>query len=168
VDLPLHRDPASAPSAKNHSKDDPELAACTIRRLTQCEAVRIVGAADLTAKRRGKIALQWMPVEPGRIGVLHQTRRFSNSAGDPDTHRAALPNSALNFRNEVPDCSDSQLIIPARAVDPDAFEFSPIAIKRNRFRLGSAQVDSDAQLSPPPGAKPGANGLYSLGTAMVF
>ena len=118
--------PAADHDAAAHSgtEDDAEDGAAAggraVDRLGQRKAIGVVGEAHRAAERGLDIAAERPAVEPGRIGVLHQSGSGDDRAGNADADRSGRADLALQRGDQPGNRRDRAVIIADRRGDSTA------------------------------------------------
>ena len=133
---------------EDHAEHDRRAARGAIARFRQREAVRVVGHRDRAREARFKVVLDGHAVQADRVRAAQQPRRGRQRTRRRHAYvRFTLRDVARRFRfaHEPGDEAEDRVVIVDRRRLAPSHERAPVGGERNDLRLGSAEVDPDAQ-----------------------
>src|SRR4029077_8502591 len=89
-------DAAADARAGDDSENDVAPGRSAIGRFRERETVGIVGDADISSERCGKVFVQGMADQPRRVRVLHEAGDGRDRSGNRDANTSAFVQFALN------------------------------------------------------------------------
>ena len=136
-------DPTPDARAEDDAEYDVRADARTVGGLGDGEAVRVVHEPDRAVESRLEIASQRPAVEPDGVGVLHKPRVGHERARDADAHGPDRAGGAVELPHQSRNSVEQRRVIPWRG-HASSRDLVTRGRQRDRFDLGSADVDADA------------------------
>ena len=137
-------DSASDTRADDDAEHDVRACRRAIGRLGECEAIGVVHDANFTVQMFLEIARQRLSVEPHRIGILYESGVGNDDPRNPDTNGSHATDFLLDVGDERRDRHE-RFLIARRRRDALPNELFSVSVHRERFDLGAAEIDADAE-----------------------
>lgn len=147
VDTAIHGDSAAASGSENHCENQMFSGAGAVGGFGDGEAVGVVGATNFSVQGFAEVAVKRFSNHPGGIGIFYGMGDSRNGTGNADADGAAAAQFAFNLLDALFDGADGGIVIAARGGHPVTMQLSSIAFERDKFNLGSPEVDSDANFA---------------------
>jgi len=150
MQLPVEHHAAANTGTHDYTENHSKIFSCAIECFTQRKTVGVIGNAQRALQQHLQIFPQRLPVQTGRIGILHTACDRRNGARRADTHGALCPRFGFKISHQLRNIAQNGSIA-RRLSRCHAFsqQLGAVMIQHHAFYFASTQINTDTHAFIP-------------------
>src|SRR6266436_1018681 len=144
VQTAIDGDSPAAASAQYDCENDVLARAGAVSCFRNRQAVGVIRASHFARHRATKVFVERLAVQPGGIGVLHQTSPRRNGPGDSHAHGGAPSKFLLDSFDGFCYGAHRSFIVETRRGYAVAVQFLAVALQGHEFNLRAAEIHANS------------------------
>src|SRR6267154_1784563 len=112
----------------------------SVGRFGNCQTIGVIRASYFARHRPAQVLVKRLPIQPRRIGVLHQTSLRGNGSGDSHAHSSAPSKFFLDSLHGFRNGAHCTFVVVPRSGHAMTMKFPAVALEGHEFNLRAAKI----------------------------